>query len=37
LNKEDFKKLPFDILLLFGAGFAISEGFTVTGLSELIG
>ena len=31
------KKLPWDIVLLFGGGFALAKGFQVTGLSEFIG
>jgi len=31
------KKLPWDIVLLFGGGFALAKGFQVTGLSSLIG
>ena len=31
------KKLPWNIVLLFGGGFALAKGFQVTGLSALIG
>jgi len=31
------KRLPWDILLLFGGGFAIAEAFRVTGLSRWLG
>lgn len=30
---EDVRKLPFGIIMLFGAGFALSKGFEVSGLS----
>lgn len=30
-------KIPWDIILLFGGGFALARGFIVTGLSEYIG
>lgn len=33
---EDIKKLPFDIILLFGGGFAMAKGFEVSGLSTWI-
>jgi sodium-dependent dicarboxylate transporter 2/3/5 len=32
-----FAKIPWHIVLLFGGGFALAQGFRVTGLSELIG
>ena len=32
-----FRKIPWDIVLLFGGGFALAKGFTTTGLSEFIG
>ncbi|MFN0201675.1 MAG: SLC13 family permease [Bacteroidia bacterium] len=31
---EDAQKIPLNILLLFGAGFALGKGFEVSGLSE---
>lgn len=39
-NLMDWKtanRLPWEILLLFGGGFAIASGFTATGLSEWVG
>jgi sodium-dependent dicarboxylate transporter 2/3/5 len=33
LTWEEAKKLPFDIILLFGSGFALAKGFDVSGLS----
>lgn len=32
-----FNKVPWGIILLFGGGFALAEGFTSTGLSNFIG
>ena len=32
-----FKQIPWDIVLLFGGGFALAKGFQVTGLSDFIG
>ena len=37
LGVSSFEKLPWGIVLLFGGGFALAEGFQVTGLSTLIG
>jgi sodium-dependent dicarboxylate transporter 2/3/5 len=34
LTWEDTKQLPFDIILLFGGGFALAKGFETTRLSE---
>lgn len=34
ISWEDVKKLPFDIILLFGGGFALAKGFDVSGLSN---
>ncbi len=34
LKWSDVTKLPFDIILLFGSGFALAEGFEVSGLSD---
>ncbi|MBN8696978.1 MAG: SLC13/DASS family transporter [Bacteroidetes bacterium] len=31
---EDVKRLPFDIVLLFGGGFALAKGFEISGLSN---
>jgi sodium-dependent dicarboxylate transporter 2/3/5 len=30
-------KIPWDVILIFGGGFALAKGFTVSGLSEVIG
>lgn len=32
-----FKKLPWDIIILFGGGFALAKGFQVSGLSDFLG
>ncbi len=37
LNWEHAKKAPWDILLLFGGGFAIAKGFQESGLTEWVG
>ena len=37
LDVSVFRRLPWHIVLLFGGGFALAQGFRVTGLSELIG
>jgi sodium-dependent dicarboxylate transporter 2/3/5 len=37
LDNSVFRKLPWDIILLFGGGFALAEGFQKTGLSDAIG
>jgi len=37
LDQSVFTKIPWDIILLFGGGFALAKGFTSTGLSEFIG
>ncbi|MEJ2536832.1 MAG: SLC13 family permease [Calditrichia bacterium] len=37
LDIKDLSKIPWDILLLFGGGFALAEGIRVTGLAEYIG
>jgi sodium-dependent dicarboxylate transporter 2/3/5 len=34
LEFSDVKHLPFDILMLFGSGFALAKGFEVSGLSN---
>ncbi len=37
MDKETIKKLPWNIILLFGGGFALAKGFVVSGLSQWIG
>lgn len=37
LNHSSLKKVPWDIIILFGGGFAIADGFVSSGLSKLIG
>ncbi len=37
LNWDHAKKAPWDILLLFGGGFAVAKGFSESGLTEWIG
>ncbi|GIV34405.1 MAG: SLC13 family permease [Chitinophagales bacterium] len=37
LNWETAKHLPFGIILLFGGGFALAHGFSVSGLAEWLG
>lgn len=37
LNHLAIKKIPWDIILLFGGGFALAEGFVSSNLSVLIG
>lgn len=34
---DDVTKLPFDIILLFGGGFALAKGFELSGLSTWLG
>lgn len=36
LEWEDVKKLPFNIILLFGGGFALANGFETSGLSKVL-
>ncbi len=36
LKWEDSKKIPYEIIFLFGAGFSIAAAFTTTGLSQAI-
>jgi sodium-dependent dicarboxylate transporter 2/3/5 len=37
MSPDVFARLPWNIVLLFGGGFALAKGFQVTGLSMLIG
>lgn len=37
LGIDTFRKIPWEIILLFGGGFALAEGFVQSGLSEIIG
>jgi len=37
LSASILKRLPWDIVLLFGGGFALAKGFQTTGLSQIIG
>lgn len=37
MGPDVITKLPWNIVLLFGGGFALAKGFQVTGLSEFIG
>ena len=37
MGADVLKNLPWNIVLLFGGGFALAQGFQVSGLSELIG
>ncbi len=37
LNGDVFNKVPWDIILLFGGGFALAKGFVISGLSGYIG
>jgi len=37
LDEKVFNKIPWGIILLFGGGFALAEGFTQSGLSQFIG
>jgi len=37
LDQTIFKKIPWDIILIFGGGFALAKGFQTSGLSVLIG
>jgi solute carrier family 13 (sodium-dependent dicarboxylate transporter), member 2/3/5 len=36
LEWKDATRLPFDIILLFGSGFALAKGFEISGLSDWI-
>ncbi|GAB6281802.1 MAG: SLC13 family permease [Ignavibacterium sp.] len=37
LSADVFKKIPWDVILLFGGGFALAKGFIESGLSDFIG
>lgn len=37
LSGDVFKKVPWDIILLFGGGFALAKGFVISGLSSHLG
>ncbi len=37
LNRQDVEDLPWGLFLLFGSGFAISAGWTASGLSSVVG
>lgn len=37
LDNKIFSKVPWDIILLFGGGFALAKGFVVSGLAPYIG
>lgn len=37
LGGDVFRKVPWDIILLFGGGFALAKGFVISGLSTHIG
>ncbi|MEM1294518.1 MAG: SLC13 family permease [Verrucomicrobiota bacterium] len=37
LDVDVFRKLPWHIVLLFGGGFALAKGFSVSGLSTFVG
>lgn len=37
LNLKSFEQVPWNIILLFGGGFALASGFSNSGLSEYIG
>ena len=37
LELDSFRQIPWEIILLFGGGFALAKGFVETGLSDLIG
>lgn len=36
LTISDLKRIPWDIILLFGGGFALADGFETTGLSDYL-
>jgi solute carrier family 13 (sodium-dependent dicarboxylate transporter), member 2/3/5 len=37
LASKDFPRIPWEIIILFGGGFALAKGFTTTGLSHEVG
>jgi solute carrier family 13 (sodium-dependent dicarboxylate transporter), member 2/3/5 len=37
LVAKSFNKIPWEIIILFGGGFALAKGFQISGLSELLG
>lgn len=37
LSADVFRKIPWDVILLFGGGFALAKGFIESGLSDFIG
>lgn len=37
MSIDVFRRLPWNIVLLFGGGFALAKGFQVSGLSEFVG
>lgn len=37
LDNDVFRKIPWDIIILFGGGFALAKGFQDSGLSALLG
>jgi sodium-dependent dicarboxylate transporter 2/3/5 len=37
LTASAFRKIPWEIILLFGGGFALAKGFVSSGLSDLVG
>ncbi|WP_310620507.1 SLC13 family permease [Flexibacterium corallicola] len=37
LDSNCFSKLPWGVIILFGGGFALAEGFSVTGLADYLG
>lgn len=36
LDAGSFSKLPWDVVILFGGGFALAHGFAITGLSDFL-
>lgn len=37
LDAKVLPKIPWDVILIFGGGFALAKGFTVSGLSDYVG